>query len=403
MKPILENKMKKIIFILMISLLIITPLFAENNFTDVENDKWYSEWIGIINYLNITSGYPDGTFKPNNQLKRIELLSFTMKALGHDIPVAENYWGQNIINKALDENIISKDDSSFTEPEGYITREETARIIYNAYLKNNEIFNSDVDQYIRSTISDIKDINDDHIQGIVGVFASGIVEGYDDGSFKPKNLLTRAEAAVFITRLALPEKRVQVDLNLNKFVYKTSIEGQNDFTVYYGPEHQDIYNVLDIINTITNGDTEDGIAVIYGDGNEGYHNVSFFTSQWDYENAGVYIDNYASWKVDVRRVPPNSENWLEDYIRIANWKSEIDVQHNEVIRVIFNYLFEEESDYVWNKFNEISINYTDEVYDFDDYVKNRHVRIASSDKGINLLVSRVISMNPVDIESIMVK
>jgi hypothetical protein len=69
--------MKKYYFTIIGMLLLIFALENENTstkttFKDVNNQFWAK---GQINYLaekNIIVGYPDGTFKPNNQLTRAQ-------------------------------------------------------------------------------------------------------------------------------------------------------------------------------------------------------------------------------------------------------------------------------------------------------------------------------------------
>ena len=83
------------------------------------------------------------------------------------------------------------EDKSF-KPDKYVTREEVAKILY--LLKNdvkaqtNLNFN-DVDEKIWS----YKYINT--------LANNGILKGYEDGSFKPKNGITRAEIAVILERM----------------------------------------------------------------------------------------------------------------------------------------------------------------------------------------------------------
>lgn len=399
--------MKKILVIIMAIVLLTLPVFADD-FKDVENEAWYSEWVGIIKYLNITSGYPDGTYKPDNQLKRIELLSFTMKSLGHEIPVSEGYWGQNIIDKAVEENIITdgSDDLMYTDPEGFISRQETARVIYNAYLKDDPVFTADMDQQVRAMISDINDVSDKYMQGVVGVFASGIVEGYDDQSFKPNNQLTRAEAAVFITRLVLKEKRKKVDFDLNKFEYKTSSvsPGTIDFTTYYTDEHQDIFNILTIIDVLVNDDETDGFAEIKNIPEASILQTWLFTNLEDHDYSGVYRSNYTSWSVQVKKVLDPDGAWIQDYIDIRTWNNnEREEQHYDTMRTVFNYLFEDESQYLWDKYFELAKNPTEVALDFVGSVNSRKVQIASDNIGIIMVVERKIDLLPVDIEKVKVK
>ncbi|MBI9014150.1 MAG: S-layer homology domain-containing protein [Clostridiales bacterium] len=394
--------MKQFISLLMVVILLNTVVYAEKpTFEDIDDTKWYSDWVNIIKDLNITSGYPDGTFKPDNQLKRIELLSFTMKSLGYDIPIANDYWGQNIIDKAIEINIISNQSSDlmFSDPEGYITREETARVIYNAYLKSNEVFNSDVDQEIRSTIVDLEEINSMYLQGVVGVFSSGIVEGYADKSFKPKNQLTRAEAAVFISRLALPEKRKSIELELSSFEYHTTSVRANNFKVHYSPEHQDIYNIMTIVDTVENADVENGFAWIGGLSSQSTHLLGLYSNMEDFDYAPVTSHtSYKRWNIEVRKILPPQE--YTDWIEITGWRDKNELEHEETMKAVFNYLFAEDSDRIWNKYFEYANTIVEENVGIDYQTESfgRTVRIVASTTGVGLYATRKTDALPVIVE-----
>jgi len=394
--------MKQFISLLMVFILLNTVVYAEKpTFEDIDDSKWYSDWVNMIRDLEITSGYPDGTFKPDNKLKRVELLSFTMKSLGYDIPVSNEYWGQYIIDKAVEINIISNQstDLMFTDPEGYITREETARVIYNAYLKNNEVFNSDVDQQVRSTITDMDNISSMYIQGVVGVFSSGIVEGYADKSFKPKNQLTRAEASVFISRLALPEKRKAIELDLSSFEYNTTSTLAKDFKVYYLPEHQDIYNIMTIVDTIENSDTEKGFASIGNLSSELSHTIRLYSNMEDFDYAPVTSHaSYMRWGIEVRKNPPTKE--YTDWIDITSWRDKNELEHEETMKAVFNYLFAEDSERFWDKYFEYANMIIEENAGLEYQTESfgRTVRIVASTTGVGLYATRKIDALPVMIE-----
>lgn len=399
--------MKKITFILLIIILVISPSFSESKFTDVSDDKWYSEWVGIIQELEITTGYPDGSYRPDNQLKRIELLSFTMRSLNYDIPISEDYWGQNIIDEAVKANIISDESSDlmYSDPEGFITRQETARVVYNAYLKDNSKYTSEIDEQVRHMIKDINDIDDMYLSGVIGVFASGIVDGYEDKTFRPKNQLTRAEASVFITRLVLSEKRKIVDFDLNKFVYETSsvAEGTKNFTTYYSDEHQDIFNILTIIHTIVNEDQTDGFAEIKDVSEGSFYNVWLFTNLFDHDYSGAYRSNYSSWNIEVKKIVNAKSLLIDDYIIINSWNNQgKESQHYDVIESIFNYLFEDETEILWSKYFELAENPTDDLIDYTATINDRFVQIQCDSIGISLTTSRKLEVSPVNVEEVKV-
>jgi len=388
--------MKKILLVILTLTMLMMPVFGGTMFSDVPTDQWYTKWVETIHSLKITSGYPDGTFRPDNQLKRIELLSFTMKSLGHEIPIADGYWGQNILDKALEESIIEEDDLMYTSPDGFITREETARVIYNAYLKEEAVFNADEKQQIMLLVKDIDQVNEKYLQGIVGVVASGIVEGYDDGSFKPKNNLTRAEASVFISRLAMPEKRKQVNLEMGVFEFNTTSTKAESFKVNYLPEHQDIYNMLTLIDVIENEDVDNGYALIMGSNTSSYHGVNLYENMFDFDYAPFDQTHlYKRWSLTFRKIPPHAT--YTDWIEVLGWKKTDQWEHEKVLKALFDYMFEDDSEFVWNKFVELSSEGASGGVEYVGTHNGRDVRIDTTDMAIALYTTRKTDALPVNV------
>ncbi len=59
------------------------PSFA-TNFSDLEN-HWAKSYIEVISTYNAVSGYPDGSFKPNDTIKRIEFIAIIVNSQGYDL------------------------------------------------------------------------------------------------------------------------------------------------------------------------------------------------------------------------------------------------------------------------------------------------------------------------------
>lgn len=385
--------MKSVGLILLSIVISIGGVFAEDTFTDVVDNMWYKEWIQILVDEEITSGYPDGSFRPNNQLKRIELLSFTMKALGYDLAVGETYWGQNIIDKALELGIIKENDELVMNPEQLISREETAYVIYNAHLLSHPFFSNDIQQQVELSIKDIEEVKDIFLNGVIGVFAEGIVSGYDDDTFKPNQYLTRAEAAVFIARLKREEKRQEVTFNMPYFEYNTESILAEDFKVYYHPQYQDLYNIMSIAHDIENEDVSLGFAYIsskrynpdiLSDG----HSMKLYSNMSDFDHAPLDIHSkMMRWSFDLNYEDDPSPYY--GHIDIQSWRTQGDLDHEKTMKAIFDYLFEEESDEIWQKYWQFSKD-TSNKSSWEITLKNgRWLYLNNSDVGVALSTSLI--------------
>jgi hypothetical protein len=120
-----------------------------SSFSDVEEDYWAALPIRQLSTLGLIDGYPDGTF----------------------------------------------------QPEGKITRAEVAALL--AKVRNTKPAGTPV-----TIFSDVKPA---HWAApyVVGGYAMGLVTGYPDGTFGPKNNITRAEGVALVTRfdgIKIPEK-----------------------------------------------------------------------------------------------------------------------------------------------------------------------------------------------------
>lgn len=133
----------------------------KSSFNDVLNDSWYSNYIGKLTQVGVISGYPDGTFKPDNKVTRAEFAA-----------IASRF----IVNK--------KTSSNFSD-------------VSNNYWASESI------EYVK---------------------AEGWINGYPDGSFRPENNITRAEV-VNIVNLMLDRyaDKVYVDTHLNSLYSYTDL------------------------------------------------------------------------------------------------------------------------------------------------------------------------------------
>ena len=146
------------------------------------------------------SGYPDGTFRPNNMITRAEFVVLVNNAMGYtksgyayfsDVP--SHYWGKNAIQTGVAAGYISGDGNGIFRPNDPVTRQEAAAMISRILdLKQNE---SRAYRYTDSyAISN-------WAKGVVGaVSEAGIMAGYPDGSFGPNKVLTRAEAVLALDK-----------------------------------------------------------------------------------------------------------------------------------------------------------------------------------------------------------
>ena len=121
----------------------------QNKFTDVSNDAWYCSAVSTLSAMGIISGYPDATFRPNASITRAEFAAIATR---------------------FDVN-GDKTPASFNDIADHWAKDEIA------VAANN-----------------------------------GWVNGYEDGSFRPQNKITRAETMSLVNRVLNRKPETAEDL-----------------------------------------------------------------------------------------------------------------------------------------------------------------------------------------------
>lgn len=175
--------------------------FAAEPFSDISS-HWAKANIEYLVKKQILSGYPDGTFKPENTVKRAEFIKMLDATFGLNDTIAINYsdvkssdWFYPYIQQAAAQGYLL-DYGTALDPEGKLTREEASALLAR-YLNL-----SPDNKAAPGTFSDYMAISSQYREYVLQCVAAGILKGYDDGEFKPQRTLTRAEALAILYRSA---------------------------------------------------------------------------------------------------------------------------------------------------------------------------------------------------------
>ncbi|MCM3134770.1 S-layer homology domain-containing protein [Paenibacillus polysaccharolyticus] len=103
----------------------------------------------------------------------------------------ENHWAKESITRWMDRGVVQGKENHLFAPNQQITRAEWVSMINRIfqYQKNGETSFSDVS------------LSKWYHEDIVAASANGYIMGYEDGTFKPDGIITRAEAAVTLSRI----------------------------------------------------------------------------------------------------------------------------------------------------------------------------------------------------------
>ena len=170
-------------------------------FNDIDNVPWAIEAISDLSRRNVVSGMGDGSFNPNDSVTREQFVkmivnAFDIKTTNQGInfdDVGEDDWYYDVVKIAYENGIIHGKGSTFGVGE-YLTREDMAVVIFNTLNKLSISMN--MEQATR--FNDYAEIADYAKESVIFLKDAGVLKGSGDNNFNPKNITTRAEAAVVI-------------------------------------------------------------------------------------------------------------------------------------------------------------------------------------------------------------
>lgn len=160
--------------------------------------NWAETNIKQMVALGAISGYPDGSFKPTNNITRAEFTTVLVKAFKLEAQSSKVYtdtashWAKNYIATATANNIVNGYTDTSFGPDEFITREQMAVMIVNA-AKLTKVTGGKV-------FTDNAQISTWAQDAIATASSNSLITGYPDNSFKPQNNATRAEAASVIAK-----------------------------------------------------------------------------------------------------------------------------------------------------------------------------------------------------------
>lgn len=149
-----------------------------------------------IKYLN---GYSDGTFKPDSPIKRSEackLIAGLLKSkneggdyLFMDVP--SNTWYYDAVSQLTGYDLLKGYPDGTFRPDAPITRAQFVTIL-------SRFPHSDIE-----TKQNFSDVPNDYwaYSAVQTAAAQGWTNGYPDGTFRPENTITRAEAVAMLNRI----------------------------------------------------------------------------------------------------------------------------------------------------------------------------------------------------------
>lgn len=247
------------------------PAFAYN-FSDIVDEAhvWAAPYVESMYEKGYISGYEDGTFRPDNEVTRLECLALFARAMGSKneanakiLELAHNdydnlisdyslVWGEDEIAYLLYKGVLKKSDLDTyllgLEKDTPMKRYEAAIIITKALGGEGAALEENA---IVLDYTDAREIPSTAVQYVNYASNAGIMTGMDDGSFSPNSSVSRAQMAVMLTRTVestqysfFTAKLKQID-TLTRSVNYTTADGTDGIAVYTDD------TVMRVLGTIT--------------------------------------------------------------------------------------------------------------------------------------------------------
>lgn len=163
------------------------------------DDTGVSDLLDTENHNQYLFGYPEGTFGPDQNMTRAEVAQMfynllvdknvAITASFEDVPA--DAWYAKSVNTLASMGIISGVGENRFEPERSITRAEftsMAMKFTKGALDGTNVF------------SDVRS-GDWFYEAVVGSIQYGWIEGYEDGTFRPENRITRVEVTSIVNKM----------------------------------------------------------------------------------------------------------------------------------------------------------------------------------------------------------
>ena len=181
---------------------------CSRTFQDLDVNRWYHEYTDYVIARGLMNGVSDSRFAPNSTLTRGMLVTTLYRLAGEpevtepatftDVP--ENRYFTKAIAWAQDVGLAKGVTDTRFAPESSVTREQAVTFLYRyvtLILEQETMDGGDLNVF-----QDSDRISQFAREAMAWATAEGFLEGYGDGKVGPKNPVTRAQMAKFLTILS---------------------------------------------------------------------------------------------------------------------------------------------------------------------------------------------------------
>jgi len=194
-------KKRTLALLLILALVLTLPALAGGSFTDVEEDAWYAEAVGYCAEKGLMEGLDAGTFGPDVPASRGMVVTVLHRLAGNPAQamagafadVAEDAWYAQAVGWAATQGItLGRPDGSFA-PEEDVSRQDLVTFLWRS-LGSPAAAEAE-------PFDDEAEISSYALEAVRWAKGAGIVNGMGNGCFVPGASANRAQLASLLMKL----------------------------------------------------------------------------------------------------------------------------------------------------------------------------------------------------------
>lgn len=260
---ILNEKSRKVLVLVLSLLMIPTPVYAENGSSMEITTKWYSEIASDMLAKGVISDTA-GLEEPLTRGNMADILIATSKFSDNSYAVnpfsdlstrgKEYYNIMRLYNSHVFVGSVDQNGDLVAQANGLLTREQAAAFIVRAFNLEGTTEN------LICNFKDKQDISEYALENILICEKLNLISGYEDGTFKPQNNISKIEFLTILNKLfeygldsnvnmqnletTFYDKYkssavvLNADINIKRFKLNLEFENKSDFVYSYGMEFQ---------------------------------------------------------------------------------------------------------------------------------------------------------------------
>ncbi|MDQ0886100.1 putative DNA-binding antitoxin AbrB/MazE fold protein [Paenibacillus sp. V4I9] len=225
-------------------------------FDDLQTAEWAIRYIASLASKRVFEGYEDGTFKPHNTVSRIEAITAAVRLMGlrsqaessAEMSTHLNFkdadkvpsWAVGYVAVALENDLFSENDD-MVQPQ-----KEGDRLWATTLLVKALKLDAQAKAKMNTTLpfKDAKQIPAGAVGYVAVAIEKGLVDGFEDNTFRPNQPVTRAQLAALLDRTGgqLPDQgNNTMNGTVSRVVTNNTLSITSSGTTSTYPLHPDVF------------------------------------------------------------------------------------------------------------------------------------------------------------------